>query len=141
MWLKDIVFHEEEVFDSVSNDPMDYKMRDLTDPDSYSIQHQVMYELSKKLELATNLNVTDRFATSAYQVHNCSQFYSTTDPLENPGHIFLCFFVRLPIMDWEGSVKSIWTPSDILKDVTLRQSARTPWLLETTLPHSWPGLK
>ena len=68
VWLRDILFHEDEVFERVSNDPVDYKMRDLTDPHSYSIQHQVMFGMSKKLELATNLNVTDRFATSAYQV-------------------------------------------------------------------------
>ena len=68
VWLFDIAFHEEDTYDQVSLEPLDYVMRELKDPYSYSVQHEIMLKLSRKLELATNLNVTERFATSPYQV-------------------------------------------------------------------------
>ena len=68
VWLQDIVFKEKAVHDLVTRDPLDYVLRELMDPYSYSVQHEVLLKLSRKLELATQLNVTERFATSQYQV-------------------------------------------------------------------------
>ena len=66
VWLQDIVFKEKAVYDLVTKDPLDYVLRELKDPYSYSVQHEVLLKLSRILELATQLNVTERFATSWY---------------------------------------------------------------------------
>ena len=68
VWLKDIRYNETERYDLVSMDPIDFVLRELKDPYSYSVEIEIMLKLSRKLELATNLNVTERFATSPYQV-------------------------------------------------------------------------
>ena len=74
VWLKDIKYNETERYDLVSTDPMDFVLRELKDPYSYSVEIEIMLKLSRKLELATNLNVTERFATSPYQVGHAVQY-------------------------------------------------------------------
>ena len=42
----------------------------MKDPDSYQVNHLVMFKLAKKIEIATRLNVSARFASTEFQVTN-----------------------------------------------------------------------
>ena len=68
--MNEVFWHEEVQYDkvSVSDEPLMYEAKDLSDPYSHTILHPVLVKLSKKIEMATKYNVTARFAASAYQV-------------------------------------------------------------------------
>ncbi len=58
-WLRDIVYH---------NETLDLDKFD--DDNSNTIKDQVLFDLSKKLEMVTLLNVTNKYSATAYQVTN-----------------------------------------------------------------------
>ena len=72
-WFNDIEFNEEQQYIKVSpegSSPNVYEHPPLKDPYSYRIEFEVMHGISKRIELATALNVTDRHAASRYQTTN-----------------------------------------------------------------------
>ena len=72
VWFEDVIFNEQEVYYKISaeGEPLEYEIPPLKDPYSYTIQYQTMREVSKKIELATNFNVTSRHGASKYQSTN-----------------------------------------------------------------------
>ena len=71
-WLDDITYDEAERYRRISreNEPPMYHPDPLQDPYSYSLRHPIMHRISKKIELATNFNVTTRHGASSYQTTN-----------------------------------------------------------------------
>ena len=69
---EDVLYSEEQVYQKVNakGTPLKYEALPLKDPYSYSIQLPNMYQLSKRIEWVTNLNVTSRFGASKYQATN-----------------------------------------------------------------------
>ena len=47
-----------------------YKVNDLEDPYSYTIEKKIMHSVSRRMELATMLNVTSRHGATQYQTTN-----------------------------------------------------------------------
>ena len=71
-WFDDITYNEAERYRRISREnesPM-YQPDPLQDPYSYTLRHPKMLKISKKIELATNFNVTTRHGASSYQTTN-----------------------------------------------------------------------
>ena len=71
-WFDDITYNEAERYRRISreNEPPMYQPDPLQDPYSYTLRHPKMLKMSKKIELATNFNVTTRHGASSYQTTN-----------------------------------------------------------------------
>ena len=71
-WLKDIIYNEEEIIKKVTSnneDPL-YEALPLKDRYSYTVEHTKMVDISKRIEMATRLNLTTRHGASNYQTTN-----------------------------------------------------------------------
>lgn len=71
-WVKDIAYTEEETMQQINseNEPLMYEALPLTDPYNFTIQHDTMVKVSKRIELVTHFNVTKRHGSSQYQTTN-----------------------------------------------------------------------
>ena len=71
-WLDDITYDEEQRYQRISseNESPIYQPDPLHDPYRYTLRHSIMLGISKKIELATNFNVTTRHGASSYQTTN-----------------------------------------------------------------------
>ena len=71
-WFNDIVYNESEVYRKISEEgePLRYEISPLKDPYGYRIIHKTMHEVSRRMEMATNFNVTSRHGASMYQTTN-----------------------------------------------------------------------
>ena len=67
--LFDIKYTEEQIFYQTSkdNEPLMYDVKPLTDPYKHTIADTIIYQMSKRAELATQLNVTKRYSSMPYQ--------------------------------------------------------------------------
>ena len=54
---------EEDIYD-LENEKISAKM----DPQNYTIQLPILFRLAKKLELATRMNITNKYSSSPYEV-------------------------------------------------------------------------
>ena len=70
--LNDIKWNEEEqyVIVSMEGQPLKVAVPPLKDPYGYQVEHNLMLAVSKRIEFATHLNVTNRWAASLYQTTN-----------------------------------------------------------------------
>ena len=70
--LKDIEYSEEQVFDKISgdNETLKWNIMPLDNPYEFKISDKILFQISKRVELASNLNVTKRYASSKYQTTN-----------------------------------------------------------------------
>ena len=72
-WFNDIEYNEQQEYVKISPEgwkPLVYEYPPLADPYSYKIRFDIMHGISKKIELATNYNVTTRHGSSEYQTTN-----------------------------------------------------------------------
>ena len=71
-WFNDIQYKEvkELLMYDLKDEVIDFQFLPGDDPYNFTINHIVMLGVSKRIELATHLNVTDRYAASKYQVTN-----------------------------------------------------------------------
>ena len=70
--FKDIEYSEEEVFDKISADheTPKWNIMPLNDPYRFTVSDTILFRVSKRIEMATNLNVTKRYASTIYQTTN-----------------------------------------------------------------------
>ena len=72
-WFNDIEYIEQQKYVKISPEgrkPVVYEHPPLKDPYTYKIHFDAMHSISKKIELATNFNVTTRHGASDYQTTN-----------------------------------------------------------------------
>ena len=71
-WIQEIKYNEAQEYNIVSSEgePIIVEHPPLKDPYSYTIQHEILYDVSKRIELVTNFNVTSRHGASFYQSTN-----------------------------------------------------------------------
>jgi hypothetical protein len=71
-WFNDIEYNEPQTYIKTSSqgEPLAYEHPPLTDPYSFKVEHETMHRISRKVELATNFNVTTRHGASKYQTTN-----------------------------------------------------------------------
>ena len=71
-WFNDINYTEKEQYTRISAEgaPLRYDISPLKDPYNYTILHKVMYDVSQRMERATQFNVTSRHGASLYQSTN-----------------------------------------------------------------------
>ena len=71
-WFNDIKYVEEEVYtQEKSNEKViSYHVNPLSNPYGYEIENYRMLSVSKRIEMATNLNVSSRHGASQYQTTN-----------------------------------------------------------------------
>ena len=71
-WFNDIEYKEIQTYKKISaeGEPLAYEHPPLNDPYNYIIEHEIMRGVSRKIELATNFNVTTRHGASRYQSTN-----------------------------------------------------------------------
>ena len=71
-WFNDVDYKEVAHYEKISGkgEPLDYRLKPLKDAYSYSVTHAIMHSVSRKIEAATNFNVTTRFGASMYQTTN-----------------------------------------------------------------------
>ena len=71
-WLQGIKYNETQQYIIVRSkgERIVVEHPPLKDPYSYIIEHKILYDVSKKIELATNFNVTSRHGASRYQTTN-----------------------------------------------------------------------
>ena len=71
-WLLDIEYSEQQVFYQTSkkDEPLMYSPLPLMDPYRFTVTDEIMFFISKKIEMATNFNVTKRYSSSNYQTTN-----------------------------------------------------------------------
>ena len=71
-WLNDIEYHEKQIYHQLDheNGYTLYKNIGLEKPLGYEIEHAIMLDVSRRIELATNLNVTTRNGAHMYQITN-----------------------------------------------------------------------
>ena len=71
-WINDIKYNEEQqyVMERREGKPLEIELPPLNDMYGYSIKHQIMLDISKRIELFTSMNVTARYGASAYQTTN-----------------------------------------------------------------------
>ena len=71
-WFDDVKYIEEEDYVKTSSfdEALTYEVSSLNNPYSFKIDHEIMYYISKRIELATNFNVTTRHGSSPYQSTN-----------------------------------------------------------------------
>ena len=64
-WLSDIKYAEEAWYEQTQKigEPLKFQLQPLADPYTFDIELPLMHKLSKKIELATNLNVTKRLVS------------------------------------------------------------------------------
>ena len=65
-WIPDIKFHTHKRYDDVD----DYIRYHIETNTTFDIVHPILYKLSKRLEMASRLNITKRWSTLDYQVTN-----------------------------------------------------------------------
>ena len=67
--LLDIAYSEEQIFYQISNEnePLVYGFKPLVDPYKFSKTNNILFQISKRVELATHLNVTQRYSSKPYQ--------------------------------------------------------------------------
>ena len=73
VWFDDIQYTNHEVWHRIGNKnyPPEYTIEPVAkDPYDYRIQHFPLLKISRKIEFATNLNVTERYGSSSYQTTN-----------------------------------------------------------------------
>ena len=73
VWLKDIEYPNREIWNQINKNgqPLKYEITPASqDPYAYIVHHKVLYDISKRIELATYLNVTVRYGASLYQTTN-----------------------------------------------------------------------
>ena len=68
-WFADILYDEEEIIEVSSEDPP-YTALPLKNRYNFTIQHEMMNEISRRIEIATQLNLTTRHGSSKYQTTN-----------------------------------------------------------------------
>ena len=71
-WLNDIKYNETQEYIKISPKGEDIVIEHphLNDPYSYIIQHEMLHDVSRRIELATKFNVTSRYGASEYQTTN-----------------------------------------------------------------------
>ena len=71
-WFNDVAYNEQEFFEQTSgeNENLAYKALPIQDPFGFTINHNVMFGVSKRIELVTQFNVTTRRGASPYQTTN-----------------------------------------------------------------------
>ena len=71
-WIQEIKYNEKQEYNIVSSEgePIVVEHPPLKDPYSYTIQHEILYDVSKRIELVANFNVTSRHGASHYQSTN-----------------------------------------------------------------------
>ena len=67
--FNDIEYTEKQQYikTSLEGQPIEVEHPPLKDPYSFSIKHLIMHRISKRIELATKLNITTRFGSTDYQ--------------------------------------------------------------------------
>ena len=73
VWLNDIEYPNRETWTQISKDgqPLEYEITPASkDPYAYVVYHKLLNGISKRIELATSLNVTVRYGASIYQTTN-----------------------------------------------------------------------
>ena len=71
-WHSDIEYSETQVFFKISkeDEPLMYDSLPLNDPYRFTVTDRIMFLISKRIEMATNFNVTKRHSSSKYQATN-----------------------------------------------------------------------
>ena len=61
-WYTDITYTERARYIRIQevNKPLEFEMLPINEMHSFTIEHPVIFKLSRKLELATNMNLTRR---------------------------------------------------------------------------------
>ena len=73
VWLNDIEYPNRETWTQISKDgqPLEYEITPASkDPYFYIVYNKSLHDISKRIELATYLNVTVRYGASLYQTTN-----------------------------------------------------------------------
>ena len=71
-WFNDIEYTEKPMIVKTSEDdePLMFEVLPVKNPYNFTIEHAIMLRISKRIELATQFNVTKRDAASSYQTTN-----------------------------------------------------------------------
>ena len=71
-WIDDITYNETQKYVKISSgeELLAYEHPPLIDPYIYTVKHDILYAISRRIELATNFNVTTRHGSSQYQTTN-----------------------------------------------------------------------
>ena len=70
--LVDLEYNEQDIYTKISRkgEPSIYKTVPLSDPYSYTIRDKVLFDISKRIEIATKLNLTSRHGSSLFSTTN-----------------------------------------------------------------------
>ena len=70
--FNDITYNESQRYVKINThgEPLAYEHPIMKDPYSYTIDHKIMFGISKKIELLTSFNITTRHGASSYQTTN-----------------------------------------------------------------------
>ena len=71
-WIEDIKYNEEQQYVKVSGqgEPIEFYLPPLKDIYGFSIKHQLLLDISRRIELFTAMNVTTRDGATTYQTTN-----------------------------------------------------------------------
>lgn len=69
-WLNDIVYDHGKDSVFLAEDVHNYVHKDVDDNFNYTVVHPIMYKLSKKIEIATQMNATGKWSATSYQTTN-----------------------------------------------------------------------
>lgn len=70
VWIESLVFKENATYTTITENPLEFTLNDLKEPYSYRVVHPLIHKITKRLELASGLRISPRFASSKYQVTN-----------------------------------------------------------------------
>lgn len=73
-WYDDITYNETQEYVQINHkgETLTYEHPPLKDPYIYTLKNELMLSLSRKIDLATNINVTTRQLDSRYETRNYS---------------------------------------------------------------------
>ena len=71
-WIDDIKYNEEQQYVKVSaqGEPIELHLPPLKDTYGFSIKHQLLFDISRRIEIFTAMNVTTRYGATTYQTTN-----------------------------------------------------------------------
>ena len=71
-WFDDIAYNEKVVYQKINelDEDLMFETKPLLDPYRYTIVNPVMVKISRRIEMVTQFNVTQRYASSQYQTTN-----------------------------------------------------------------------
>ena len=87
-WFHDIIYDETEILTKTGSPEIDhiYDALPMSRPYSFTVESKVMLKISRRIEIATKLNMTTRYGSSPYQVTHYGLGGSVDSHLDPKGY-------------------------------------------------------